>query len=461
MYRRTSVLIILGLLILLIPAGLSARSESPPAAEKKKEPPVVQKSRIPRPGSPEFREGQPSYQPKAKMKAADRVPYMGDLRVSRISLNKSEYAPGETVRVQYWVENTGNITARCAVEAHLTDDVSQLGPSTMFKRQDLVAGAKGSSNRSVRVDLPLSHSADRSFVVVVVDVDDAVREQNEGNNSRSEAFEIRHSLKATMGQTFDLERNVAVYDFEVSDTEVSSEDHVDVDFRIKNQGDGLVPQVSYKIFITTAPADSPDFQDSEVASLLTGSTPNLAPGGNAQISRSVTIPTIRIYETKLYYLAVWVESGPGAVDDDPQNNGRSVLIDIDPDALPDFDVTRFELRQDEPLPQGSFFDVDFTIKNIGTRASPPCSYDIGGNWDDNIERSPGVYGHHTFPRRYYDIYALEPDESMSGSVRFQVPEGARMLWISIYVNRNFVVPEGNYHGRNQVILQAIEIEQTE
>jgi hypothetical protein len=292
-------------------------------------------------------------------------------------------------------------------------------------------------------------------VVVVVDAENAVQEQNEGNNQRSEGFEVR--LKPAMGQMFDLERNLAVYDFEVSDTEVASEDRIDVDFRLKNQGDGLVPQVSYEIFISSAPADSPEFRDSEVASLFTGTVSNLAPDANVLISRMVTIPTIRINRTTPYYLSVWVESAPGAADDDPQNNGRSVLVEIDPDALPNLAVTRFEIRQDEPLPAGELFDIDFTIENIGTRASPPCQYKVGLSWD--AEWRPGIAGDQ--PDRYYDVYALDPGESMSGSLRFQVPEGAAHIWVSIVVDPDGVVPQPGGSTYDVVTLQGIEIEQTE
>jgi subtilase family serine protease len=231
---------------------------------------------------------------------------------------------------------------------------------------------------------------------------------------------------STTGASFgapEMRKDLAVEQVVVSGTDISIGEPFEVTLEVRNHGDSRIAQASYQIALG---------RNFGVLPLLSGSVSNLAPGGSTLVKRQVTIPLNLNVDVSSGEAYIWgiIDSAKAIAEEDEDNNSAFTTVNVVAVGRPDLTVTTFQLQGGEPEP-GALFDVDFTIKNIGAGPSVQSSYRTTFYRYGPVDiTSTGVVGEHGYRSdtdpiysHFYEIYPLAPNETVSGSLRYQLPGG--------------------------------------
>jgi hypothetical protein len=243
----------------------------------------------------------------------------------------------------------------------------------------------------------------------------------------------------------EFRKDLSMEEVVVSKTRIPKGELFNVTFDVRNLGNTQISQVSYTIYLALSSGN---------LSLHTGDIHNLLPGSLTGIKREVTIPLRDAIPTGYAYIKAMIDSKNDIAEENENNNSAQVQVYVQaalppdsPACCPDLVVSDLRLNG-EPQP-GELFDVDFSIKNIGTEPSPQCRYEtslasygtIPGISLPGGGTLPAHQGWQVLDRRTYDVRELNPQQVTSGTLRFRMPEERTRIKITLTVDPTNAVRE--------------------
>ncbi len=242
------------------------------------------------------------------------TPPQPDLIILNPSAIVSAARPGTSFNVNYQVRNNGagpsasNFLVRVVLSADAVIDANDT-PLNNTTFTPLAAGEVRSGG-SPLVTLP-NAAPGAYFIGFIADVNGAVAESNENNNTASIPFTV-------LGPP-----DLVVQNFQLNLTQVQNGGVVAVTFQVRNQGDTTADVFSYEIRLSNNA--SVTAADPLIGGPFSSVNP-IAPGATVTFLRTVTIPVATVPGN--YFIGVRVDSAGVVAESSEANNTASAPIKV-------------------------------------------------------------------------------------------------------------------------------------
>lgn len=264
-----------------------------------------------------------------------------DLIISNASIPSSGTA-GNSIDINYTVKNQGSATADSnSIHFYLSSD-NRLSTDDQWLTSDYINPLAAGTSRSESDTVYLSNTVNRGnyYLFIYADAYDYVTESNENNNALS------RSLKITKPDL--LVSSASVPSSGTSGTSIN------VNYTLKNQGDGISSSPSVHFYLSKDTTYSSD-------DIFTGSdypSSSLAPG--ATVSQTASIYLSDRADRGNYNLIVYVDGYDFIAESNENNNALARPIKI---TKPDLLVSSASVPS-SGIP-GNSITVNYTLKNQG------------------------------------------------------------------------------------------------
>jgi len=276
-----------------------------------------------------------------------------DLEATSVSTSSSSVVMGETVTVQYRIDNIGtDYSGSFYWKLYLSTD-STISTSDIFVDEFSVSSISGGSYRSgyeYSVTIPTAMNSGYHYLGMIADNRDTVNELDETNNI------VSSSSRIDIEEPADL-----VPDNPSGPSTGQAGQQVSLSWRIDNSGDDTSGWFYWEMYLSTDSTISTS--DTKLGS--TQQVSSISGGSYRSGTFSATLPSNLAQGT--YYFGIIVDSTSRITEGDETNNievGNSIYI-----SLPDYDLEATSISVDSGYRQvceGSDIYITLSVTNLGT-----------------------------------------------------------------------------------------------
>ncbi len=272
-----------------------------------------------------------------------------DLRIKTISTIKTDANPGETVQVQYKIENIGDATAKNFTIRLYFSYNSVISTSDVYlNKQRVVASLAAGASSTLYTDnisIPGNAPVGTRYIGCIVDYNKIVTESSESNNTMAKAI--------TINATPDL----SVSFLSTNKTSALQGESVQVQYEVHNSGTADANSLKVRLYFsynsTITTGDTYLSYERTFSSIPSGST-------SSRYTANILIPASAPEGTR--YIGCIVDYDYQVEESDERNNTKAVSLTVN--SAPDLRATLLSLDKASAL-QGEFVQVQYKIENAG------------------------------------------------------------------------------------------------
>lgn len=244
----------------------------------------------------------------------------------------------------------------------------------------------------------------------------------------------------------ELKNDIAVENFYCSKVQAKDGDIITVGFRVNNLGNTNINQVPYELNLTGVRRIGSGRGEIERYNhtLVSGVLKDISINSWEDYSRELNVPW-NIDSSKIEEIRVEVGRKHSNLGYETASLPFSVTVQRRADLI----VANLNKQGARSNLKGTPFSINFSIKNIGSRTSIPCRYEVEFQRYDPHTVGRGSLGPGTAPYMTIDVKQgrvppLRPNQSMPVTIKFRIPkENKKEFRVTVNADSGFGMFEAN------------------